>query len=256
MGIFGTKKELLEGPGGDVTAMAIGGETKGKGFRQRKRAARKMARANRKAQRKVDKHGGRIEDYGGTKLTKMQQREADYFKDLRQERAKDIGATAAIAAAGIATAGLGVAAAQAGGVGAAISGAGGLGSAIGSGLGTIGTAAGSALGIGGGTGAGAGAAGAGGSTFLQQAGKQIGKQALKYAGKKAAQTIGAGGAQGAFVQVALAQPGRGSHLQLLASAIKQQDGASLEFQGVGELPNHMMADIHAVAGRAYGLADP
>jgi len=192
MGIFGTKKELLgTGGAGDVTLASIGGEIKGKGFRERKRAARQMARANRKAQRKVDKFGGSIEDYGGQKLTRMQQREADYFKDLRKERAKDIAATTAIAAAGVATAGLGVAAAQAGGVGAAISGAGGLGSAIGSGLGTIGSAAGSALGIGGGAGTGTGAG------FLGKEGvKRLGKQALKAGIKRA--VAGSGGAQGAF----------------------------------------------------------
>jgi|TARA_R100000084_G_scaffold105194_1_gene62427 hypothetical protein len=222
MGIFGKKKDLLgEGGAGDVTLQAIGGEIKGKGFRKAKRAARRQARANRKAQRKVDKFGGRLEDYGGKKLGRVDQREADYFQDLRQERAKSIGKTTAIVAGTVATAGLGAAAASAGGLGAAISGAGGVGAAIGSGLGTIGTGIGSALGIKGaaaagasGAGAaGAGAAGAGtaaattagttaattaGSTFLQQAGQQVGKQALKYAGKKAAQAIGSSGAEGAF----------------------------------------------------------
>ena len=184
MGIFGKKKDLLgEGGAGDVTLQAIGGEIKGKGFRKAKRAARRQARANRKAQRKVDKFGGRLEDYGGKKLGRVDQMEADYFQDLRQERAKSIGKAAAITAAGVATAGLGVAAAQAGGIGAAVSGAGGLGSAIGSGLSTIGTAVGGKV---------AGAvAKAGGK-------KALGKRALKFAGKKAAQALGSGGAQEAF----------------------------------------------------------
>ena len=184
MGLFGKKEDLLgEGAAAGATQTAIGGELKGKGFRKAKRAARRQARANRKAQRKVDKFGGRLEDYGGKKLGRVDQMEADYFQDLRQERAKSIGKAAAITAAGVATAGLGVAAAQAGGIGAAVSGAGGLGSAIGSGLSTIGTAIG---------GKAAGAiAKAGGK-------KALGKKALKFAGRKAAQAIGSGGSQGAF----------------------------------------------------------
>ena len=118
MGLFGKKEDLLgEGAAAGATQTAIGGELKGKGFRKAKRAARRQARANRKAQRKVDKFGGRLEDYGGKKLGRVDQMEADYFQDLRQERAKSIGKAAAITAAGVATAGLGVAAAQAGGIG-------------------------------------------------------------------------------------------------------------------------------------------
>lgn len=219
-----TKEKVFESEAqkGAVTS-AVGGDLKGKDFREFKRDVHKQKRLNRRALRKAERKGidpSEVQMRGGEykELTRREQDIEQYFKDVRKERTENVAEIALTAAAVAGTGGAILGAGGAGTVGAGATTAatgGATGGAVGgsttaiagTGSGGMGSIAGinASLAPGALTGTTA-ATGATGATTAATAGTTAAttgiKTGLKQAGKKAA--MGAidnamsGGAQGGF----------------------------------------------------------
>ena len=175
-----TKTKVFEDERQKAAVMgAVGGDLKGKDFRQYKRDVHQQKRLNRRALRRAERLGidpSEVEMKKGAykELDRREQDIEQYFKDVRKERLENTGEIAAVVAGTVLTAGALGAFAPA----AAASGAAGGAAAGGT------AAAGGATAAGAGTAAGATAATAGTTAGVTAGATTVGQQLLQKAGEE------------------------------------------------------------------------
>ena len=269
-----TKTKVFEDERQKAAVMgAVGGDLKGKDFRQYKRDVHQQKRLNRRALRRADRQGidpSKVEMRKGEykELNRREQDIEQYFKDVRKERLENTGEIAAVVAGTVLTAGALGAFAPA----TAVSGgATATGTAVGGGVGTgiSGGATGSGIaGVAAGPGAaltpaalGAPVATTAATTTATTAGQTVGQQLLQKAGEQVIkQGVNAGvnaltnqGAQGAVdnqdaqaQQIAQLQQQLARMQAIQSQPVPQAPVTQPPYQLPGQVavPNYTAGDIY------------
>ena len=249
-----TKTKVFEDERQKAAVMgAVGGDLKGKDFRQYKRDVHQQKRLNRRALRRADRQGidpSKVEMRKGEykELNRREQDIEQYFKDVRKERLENTGEIAAVVAGTVLTAGaLGAfaPAAAAGGAAGGTAAAGGA-TAAGAGAGTAaGATAGTTVGVAAGTTAGTTV----GQQLLKTAGEEVIKQGVN-AGVNALTNQGSQGAvdnQDAQAQQIAQLQQQIARLQAIQSQpVPQSPQVTTPYQLPGQIavPNYTAGDIY------------